>query len=178
MTKPEIISLLNSNHARFTEALQSLSEKDFIVSAGGKWNPSQELDHIVRAVRPVVLAFSLPTFLSKLVFGKANRPAKSYEDLVIKYQTRLAMGGRATGAFVPKGISYASRTSAIKKLNDLIQRLCDKIEAKQEADLDHCLLPHPLLGKLTLREMLYFTAYHAEHHLNNTKKNLVRSPIK
>jgi hypothetical protein len=25
-------------------------------------------------------------------------------------------------------------------------------------------LPHPLLGKLTLREMLYFTAYHADHH--------------
>jgi hypothetical protein len=25
-------------------------------------------------------------------------------------------------------------------------------------------LPHPLLGKLTLREMIYFTIYHVQHH--------------
>ena len=30
--------------------------------------------------------------------------------------------------------------------------------------LDHYLLPHPLLGKITLREMLFFSAYHIQHH--------------
>ena len=32
-------------------------------------------------------------------------------------------------------------------------------------DLDVYILPHPLLGKVTLREMLYFTIHHNEHHL-------------
>ena len=32
------------------------------------------------------------------------------------------------------------------------------------ADLDAVLLPHPLLGKLTVREMLFFTVYHVQHH--------------
>jgi hypothetical protein len=26
-------------------------------------------------------------------------------------------------------------------------------------------LPHPLLGKLTVREMLFFTLYHQRHHV-------------
>lgn len=32
------------------------------------------------------------------------------------------------------------------------------------------LLPHPLLGKLTVREFGYFTHYHTEHHFKNIQK--------
>ena len=42
-----------------------------------------------------------------------------------------------------------------------------------EDEIDTYILPHPLLGKLTIREMIYFTIYHVEHHQNNTKQNLV-----
>jgi hypothetical protein len=41
-----------------------------------------------------------------------------------------------------------------------------------EAQLDEYVLPHPILGKLTIREMLYFTIYHATHHHLATLKNL------
>jgi hypothetical protein len=34
-----------------------------------------------------------------------------------------------------------------------------------EDDLDNHRLPHPLLGKLTVREMLFFTLYHIQHHM-------------
>jgi hypothetical protein len=34
------------------------------------------------------------------------------------------------------------------------------------------ILPHPLLGKITIREMLYFTAYHVQHHENIIKRDL------
>jgi hypothetical protein len=30
--------------------------------------------------------------------------------------------------------------------------------------LDEYLLPHPLIGKLTIREILYFTIYHNLRH--------------
>jgi hypothetical protein len=35
-------------------------------------------------------------------------------------------------------------------------------------------MPHPLLGKITAREMIYFTVYHSEHHVAATKKRLPR----
>ncbi|MCB9182399.1 MAG: DinB family protein [Flavobacteriales bacterium] len=42
--------------------------------------------------------------------------------------------------------------------------LCKRTSRWSESDLERYLLPHPLLGKLTLREMLYFTLYHVQHH--------------
>jgi len=44
------------------------------------------------------------------------------------------------------------------------QKLIAKISNWKDEDLDHFLLPHPLLGKITLREMLYFTDFHILHH--------------
>ena len=35
-----------------------------------------------------------------------------------------------------------------------------------ELALDRYRLPHPLLGRLTVREMLLFTLYHSVHHFN------------
>jgi len=36
--------------------------------------------------------------------------------------------------------------------------------------LDKFMLPHPLLGKLAVREMLFFTMYHNLHHVNNVRR--------
>jgi hypothetical protein len=35
-----------------------------------------------------------------------------------------------------------------------------------ESELDSYILPHPILGKLTIREMLFFTLYHDTLHLS------------
>lgn len=45
-----------------------------------------------------------------------------------------------------------------------MRTLSVRVDSWTEQDLDTVLLPHPLLGKLTVREMLYFTIYHAQHH--------------
>jgi hypothetical protein len=45
-----------------------------------------------------------------------------------------------------------------------------KIGQWSEKNLDAYLLPHPLLGKITVREMLFFTTFHTDHHLNIMQK--------
>ena len=40
-----------------------------------------------------------------------------------------------------------------------------------EKNLDTLILPHPLMGKMTVREIIMWTAYHAEHH-TTTLQNL------
>ncbi len=47
-----------------------------------------------------------------------------------------------------------------------VSGLVGKIPGWSEAALDRYRLPHPLLGKLTVREMLFFTLYHNAHHLD------------
>ena len=52
------------------------------------------------------------------------------------------------------------------------QQLWSAVGSWREADLDRYLLPHPLLGKLTIREMLFFTLYHNYHHVQSLATRL------
>jgi hypothetical protein len=36
--------------------------------------------------------------------------------------------------------------------------------------MDYHVLPHPLLGPLSVREMLFFTVYHNTHHVLNVQR--------
>jgi hypothetical protein len=172
MTKSEIISLLSEKHRQFLATFAPLSEREFSTPAKNKWSPAQQLDHIIRSVSPVVMAFGLPGFVLQWKFGKANRPSKTYEALIEKYHAKLAAGGVASAQFLPIAVSFQDRETAIAKVNALVQKLNKRVADKSEETLDKLILPHPLLGKLTFREMLYFTVYHAEHHEKATRKNL------
>jgi DinB superfamily len=165
MNKTELISLLETKHEVFIQLMEGLSAADFEKRVTGKWTPGQQLEHILRSVSPVSLAFSLPGFLLRIFFGKANRPSRSYEELVAKYHAALSKGGRASGRFEVKNpVPIQNRNSLITALKRTVLQLSRLSTAKSEAALDNYILPHPLLGKLTLREMLYFTAYHVQHH--------------
>lgn len=165
MNKSELIQLLETNHQAFIQLMESLSAADFEKQVAGKWTPGQQLEHILRSVSPVSLALSLPGFVLRLVFGKANRPSRSYEELVAKYHAALSKGGRASGRFdVKKQVPVAHRNSLLTALRRTVLQLTRLSTQLSDAELDKYILPHPLLGKLTLREMLYFTAYHVLHH--------------
>lgn len=165
MNKTELIQLLETNHNTFIQLMEGLSAADFEKQTADKWTPGQQLEHILRSVSPVSLAFSLPGFVLRLVFGKANRPSRSYEALVAKYHAALQKGGKASGRFeVKKPVPVENRNSLLTALRRTVLQLNRLSAATSEADLDKYILPHPLLGKLTLREMLYFTAYHVQHH--------------
>ena len=131
MTKQEIQTFLKTYHHDFLAYINKLNDEDFLFCPPHKWSAGQQLDHIYRSVQPLTLALFVPSWVLKLWMGKANRPSKSYEDLVSKYHQKLAEGG---------------------------------LEKYSESDLDLIILPHPLLGKITLREMMYFTIYHVQHH--------------
>jgi hypothetical protein len=115
---------------------------------------------------------NLPTLFTRLIFGKGKRSSCSYEELVTKYRTKIASGSKAVYPFIPSKFSFKSKESLLKKLESNLKRLTQKIEKIQEIQLDEIILPHPILEKITLREMLYFTIYHAEHHRNLLLKNL------
>ena len=172
MTKSALQNALSTHHELFIRDINSLSESAFLFHKKDKWSAGQQLDHINRAVSPVALAFILPKFLPVILFGKANRPSKNYEDLVEKYKKALSKGGKASGRFIPKAIDVEQKAHLTQKLIKTLERLNKKIDLFSEEDLDSHILPHPLLGKLTFREMLFFTIYHVQHHHNLMLKYL------
>jgi len=168
--KPQIISALTEKIEAFNNYIAPLNQEQFEATPGGKWSAGQNLDHLIRAIKPLQLAYSLPKFALTILFGKTNRPSRTYDEVVNNYKTKLGAGGKASKPFIPPTIKFEKKDELIKKYDEQKQKMISKIEKQSETDLDKYILPHPLLGKVTLREMLYFTIHHNEHHLELLKK--------
>jgi hypothetical protein len=172
MTQTEIATRLRDDHKRFAVMISSQSDEDFERSADGKWSAGHQLDHIYRSIKPLRTAVKLPGFVPRLLFGRPKDPSRSYEEVVARYNEKLAAGGKAIGGFVPKAVEVGHRNRLLIKMTDTVESLARSVEKMDEEKLDRVQLPHPLMGKITLREMLHFTIYHVGHHHKMTLKNL------
>ncbi|HEY8562979.1 MAG TPA: DinB family protein [Pyrinomonadaceae bacterium] len=172
MNKQEIAARLIESHRNFTDCIDALSESEFMFAPAGKWTAGQQLKHVARSVAPLAKALALPKFVPHLLFGKAKRLSTDYDSLVENYQGKLAAGGKASGKYIPPEIGFAERVDLKNKLTSDVADLTERIGKFSETQLDEYVLPHPLLGDLTIREMLYFTIYHVGHHHRATLKNL------
>ena len=92
MNKIEIAEKLLAYHQAFINYVELLNKEQFEKKLNEKWSASQHTDHIYKSIAPVNLAFKLPKFLLKLFFGKTNRPSKSFDELILKYQSKLQLG--------------------------------------------------------------------------------------
>ncbi len=139
-----------------------IPESDFAVERSG-WSYAQNLDHLIKSAGAVAQALSLPKLLIRILFGKSTC-SRSSGELQSAYHAILDRGGQARGKFVPTGSE--SRDQLLRKWQRISSRLLRNLQSWNEQQLDELRLPHPLLGKLTVREMLYFTQFHTRHHLD------------
>ncbi len=172
LTITEITNKLQEAETAFHHYCTSLPDEQFFFQPEGKWSPAQQVKHLVVAANMSRLAFTLPRFIVRLIAGKPNRKSRSYEELVAKYKLKLEQGGRASGRFVPKPIppSYG-KEKLLLQFSSAMQRFSNAVKKNpDEAMPDNYLSPHPLLGKITLRELGYFTIHHTWHHLSSIQK--------
>ncbi len=133
----------------------------------------QQLEHLIKSVKPVNLALNLPHWLLRMMFGKRDGGSKTYDLIVAHYHKVLAEGAVATGAYIPKEVTQAQKDSLLQAYQRQLLMLKGKLKALTEQELDSIQLPHPLLGKLTLRELLFFTTYHTLHHLESVRQMFI-----
>jgi len=171
MEKKAIIDILKQRHHAFGKIVDTLSKEDFEANRQLKWSAGQELDHILKSLQPFSDILANKAFIATK-FGKGNGISSDYETLVARYKNKLAEGGKAFGPFLPKKVSWDEKESLINQLNQLTANISESLQNYTEEELNELLLPHPLLGKISIREMLYFTNYHVTHHQNNMRKNL------
>ena len=162
MNKTEILQKLSEGFDFFENTLQKTENEIFFRKKDSKWSMAENAKHLILSVNPLNMAFSLPNF-TLLFFGKLNRPARNYEEMVEKYHQKLAEGAVATPQFIPEEIS-SNQEDLIQELRKTNDKFLIKVDSFEEEDLDKYLIPHPVLGKLTIREMLYFTICHTLHH--------------
>ncbi|MHA7099015.1 DinB family protein [Roseivirga pacifica] len=170
MNKVEIKARLEEAYSDFLKFIDGLSADEFDYAPEGKWNAGQQAIHLIKSTKPLVKALGLPKFLLKQQFGKTNREGRNYEQVVERYKEKLATTTmEAPAKFKPEASSHKD----FKKLCEAQRAVIDKIQTKlnkwTEEEMDEYVLPHPLMGKVTVREMMYFSIYHAGHHQNLVK---------
>lgn len=173
-TKNEILDNLKKVSKEFSSFCSGISDEIFFRQPKEKWSVAQNVTHLITSAYMTRLAYRLPKFMVRLYGGKPNRPARTYDDLVAKYKLKLEKGGRASGRFVAKPVlAKRGKENVLRSFDTVMKLLSASINNKwTDPQLDKYLAPHPLLGKVTLRELCYFTIYHTEHHLYIIKERL------
>lgn len=173
MNKQQMIDLMKAKYDTFIRYIAGLNNDEYLYRFENKWSGAQQLEHIVMSVKPLVQVFSMDTAILEQRFGRSVVGlSRDYDAMLNEYVEKLRAGGAAPTRYVPDANAALERSGLIQTLKELMQQLSARIEAFSEADLDSLLLPHPLLGNITLREMLYNAIYHVEHHQEMAKANL------
>jgi hypothetical protein len=173
MTRKEVTEKFTESHRLFAEYIQSLSNDEFLYSQDGKWTPGQQLDHVVKCLAPLGQILGTKPII-ELKFGSINRPSLSYENIIKNYQIALDNGGEAPHKFLPDKVGLNDKQKLMSEVITNAKIALYHLNNYSDTELEVLALPHPLLGKLSIKEMLYLMTYHVEHHHMRTKQNLVQ----
>jgi hypothetical protein len=146
---------------------------EFFARIDGHWSPAENVRHLIKSIRPVTKALGVPRLVLWFKFGKPRRNSTPWPEIQARYQGLLDAGGNA-GRFAPSEREEpdlaVGRARILAQFVQVNRDLRAAIATWPDRSLDRYQLPHPLLGTLTMREMLIFTAYHQTHHLDGVKQ--------
>jgi len=164
-TRSEITATLATRFAEVGAWFAARPDTTFCTAPPERWTEGQHLDHLILSAKPLNLALRMPRIALRMKFGTAKAPGESMEALATRYEAALTAGGKAPSRFVPPAVALEDKPRLLEALRNEGKRLIEVAETWSEQDLDKFVLPHPLLGDLTVRGMLFFTYHHMGHHL-------------
>jgi len=171
MNRTELIVNFKEAHLVFIGYINRLPKESFLARFEEKWSAGQQLEHLIKSVEPLAKVLGAKDFiLSK--FGTIDRPLWTYTELIKNYKQTLQEGGKAPAPFLPNEISFDQKESLSAALIGHVETIIEALKIYTDEELESLVLIHPLLGKLTIREMLQFITYHVGHHQHLTMKYL------
>lgn len=154
---------LKTDYQTFVNVANLLTDEQLAQQRNGKWSVAEVMQHLYLSARPVVRLMSGP----RAVFdqwGTPDSPSKPYDEIAEAYRIALRSGRKALDNMSPRPEDTEQPRAVIDRFAAVYESLIEAIETWEEADFDRYQLPHPALGLITLREMVYFTSIHTQHH--------------
>ena len=166
-TQPEILAALEANARTIADYFAALPAEVFFAGDSDHWGPGLHLAHITRTSRQItggLRSGALPVHPTAISRSYAEvRDAAAASLVEASKDTLLTMGrkvrieegstqGQVVEAFLAAGVT----------LREAIGEWSDEA-------MDRHAMPHPLMGVLTVREMLLFAVVHERHHLRRVQ---------
>lgn len=171
MSKETLIAKFLNNHFELSNYVDSLNEIEFLLSANEKWNAGQQVKHVILCLIPIDQALFSKEYIEKK-FGKADRASLDYDSIINNYKSALSNGGKAPERYLPAPVLFEDKQALNTEFKNLLISIENKLGNYSETELDTLVLPHPLMGMMTIRELLFLMTYHATHHLEQVKITL------
>ena len=171
MDKASIANLIEAKHSDYIKWVKNQPDEHWERAPENKWTTGQHTLHLLDTLKIINKALRMPKFLLRYKFGTSNREVRSYDEVTKRYNERLegAKGKtykRSQNMKVPK---IKDKAYLLDRMQQEQKKLSYKTRRISDKHLDNIILPHPLMGKMPIRELLMWTPYHTEHH-NNTLK--------
>ncbi|MCB1157786.1 MAG: DinB family protein [Leptospiraceae bacterium] len=167
--KSQIIFALKQLFQEAEDLFTSFQDEDFFVKPDFGWSPAQNLEHLSKSTSIIPIALRLPR-IGLLVFGSGGNSSRDYAEIRNTYIDKLEKGAGA-GVFSP---GYPGESVGRKRMIDHWEKIGHDFDPSlktwKEEELDKYRLPHPILGLISIREMLFFTMYHITRHVDNVRK--------
>ena len=165
MTKPQLLDFLKLGFDEIVTTSQQANEEHFFSRpAENVWSAAENVQHLTQSVQPLVYLMQKPKSYLVEKWGKANWQGRSYDQIVHLYEGVLAQGLRAMGNFVPVIETATDKNMLLTHFQVTNNQLLAVADNWTEEDLDTYIIPHPVMRNMSVREMLYFTAFHTRHH--------------
>ncbi|WCO03006.1 DinB family protein [Psychroserpens ponticola] len=173
MDKDAIAELIEEKNNALVRWISEQEDDKWTTGPKGKWTTGQHALHLLQSIKPLNSALSMPKFVLRYKFGKTNRGLRDYQTVINRYQERLKdVKGKTYGP--SKNMEIPALTEK-QYLLDRLQVESKKLQYKtrkiSDKNLDSLILPHPLMGKMPIREIIMWTAHHIEHHTKTLKAN-------
>jgi nitrate/nitrite-specific signal transduction histidine kinase len=177
--KSEIVAALDQQNLEFQSFLESIPSEKFFGGSSESWSVGHHVQHITSAVSRVTQGLANPGLLPK------REPATVSRDFVTLKQTYLdtlqntpvetlrQLGSRVTLKEHDNLEVY--KTQMISSFAAAINNFNTALEGFDEENLENLGMPHPLLGIISSREMVFFIVFHNTHHQTGIQKLLERT---
>ncbi len=170
-TKEQLIQEVEKSFSATIEWINTQPDAHFNKElVAGKWTIAGHLYHLIKSTKAVSKGMGMPKVQLEALFGKSNRQERTYQEMVEKYEAALIQNNiKAPSNFSAESGRTFERVALIQRFKDELQTFCQALEQWTEEDMSVYVMPHPAIGKCTIREYIYFTTLHTYHHLDILK---------
>ena len=166
LNKSQIIEQFTIANKEMVEFYSSIPDEQFFSKPESGWSPLENIKHLNSAITVVAIFTRKELSFLLLLFGKGNSQ-NTIPEVVKNYNDKLNSGSGA-GVFTPlfssNHIEPGRKEVELKTLQSSINTLIDVIRQWTDEEMDKTNILHPIMGIITVREMLYFNYYHLYHH--------------
>lgn len=161
----ELHQALLAQQSQVRSHFNALSESEFFAHKAERWSPAQHLGHLTAVCRNVTRGLQ-----SKDRLPDVDHPSRDYETICQIYLGALAQAPASIIGNNPFIMALPDTQAQV--IRDYVlasDALLSALVNWNDSDLDSKGMKHPLIGMLSVREMMHFVLYHERHHMVGTR---------